>query len=114
MTTKKRFKDFGQGVENNAAPISFKLKGEEFHAVAEIPGGALIDLVKNSASEDAATSIGVVTEFFSAVLTEESYERFEKLIHDKKRIVTTETLGEITSWLMEEYTNRPEAPSEDS
>jgi hypothetical protein len=49
----------------------------------------------------------VITSFFSTVLLDESYERFEALIQDPEKIVTVETLGEITAWLVEEYTGRP-------
>jgi hypothetical protein len=45
-------------------------------------------------------------------LTAESLVRFDKLIVDKERVVTTETLGEITGWLVEQYGDRPEEQPE--
>jgi hypothetical protein len=56
----------------------------------------------------------MITQFFNHVLTDESYERFSALLEDKNRIVLVETLSEIVSWLMVEYTNRPEKQPEDS
>lgn len=102
-----RFKDFGSGLVEDAEPISFKLYGEEFHCVPQVQGKLLLDLVSDSSSEDPAKSSAVVTKFFGYVLTEESLERFDKLTLDKDKIVSVETLAEITAWLVEEYTNRP-------
>jgi len=36
------------------------------------------------------------------------------LLHDKDKIVDVETLGEITGWLIEQYTNRPTQRPENS
>lgn len=104
-----RTKNFGTGVKSaKSEPLSFTLYDEEFHAVPEIQGAVLIQLVQDSQSEDTAKSAAIVTTFFEKVLTDESYERFNKLINSKDKIVHVETLAEITAWLVEEYTNRPE------
>jgi len=104
-----RFKDFGGG-NKQYQPLSFRLHGEEFQAHPAIQGKVLIDLAKESSAGDAAAA-GVMLEFFEKVLVPESYARFSDLIESPDKIVEAETLGEITAWLMEEYTNRPEAPS---
>lgn len=102
-----RFKDFGAGDSGDSAPLSFKIHGEEFHCVRNIQGKLLLDLVSKTRSDDPATSAGIITEFFSYVLEDESYVRFDALLNDKYKIVSVDTLGEITGWLMGEYTNRP-------
>ena len=107
MTAEKRFKDFGSGLQEEAAPLSFKLHGEEFICVPQIQGKLLLDLVAESSSDDPVKSAGIVTKFFNYVLEDESAERFNKLLSDKKKIVSVDTLAEITSWLVEEYTERP-------
>lgn len=104
-----RFKDFGTGTTPiSTEPLSFKLYDEEFHCVPEVQGRVILELVADSTSSDPAKSSAVVEKFFAYVLTDESYERFEKLLTSKDRVVSVETLGEITGWLVEEYTNRPE------
>ena len=55
-----------------------------------------------------------VTNFFSKALVQESYERFLKLLDDPEKIVTIESLGEITAWLVEEYSGRPTQGPEQS
>lgn len=103
-----KFKDFGAG--SGAAktePISFKLHGEEFHCVPAIPGKVMLNIVAKSNSDNAADQANVINDFFSQVLVDESLARFNALVVDKERIVTTETLGEITSWLVEQYSERP-------
>jgi len=108
-----RFKDFGQGkTDEKKEAVSFKLHGEEFTCVPEIQGKLLLDLVADSSSDDPAKSAAVIDKFFSQVLTDESYERFEALLGDKNRIVTVETLADITGWLVEEYSQRPEEQPE--
>lgn len=106
MTT-KRFKDFGSGGETSAEPLSFKLYDETFNCLPEVQGKYLLDLVSDTSSDDPIKSAGVVTKFFDYVLDDESSVRFNALIIDKKRIVSVETLAEITTWLVEEYAQRP-------
>jgi hypothetical protein len=105
--TDNRFKDFGSGKNVEAAPLSFKIHGEEFHCVTQVQGKLMLDLVAESGSEDPVKSAGIVNKFFKQVLKDESWTRFESLLEDKERIVTVETLAEITAWLVEEYTGRP-------
>jgi hypothetical protein len=45
--------------------------------------------------------------FFDTVLVDESLEKFNLLAEDPDRIVSVETLSEITAWLIEEYSARP-------
>lgn len=106
--TNQRFKDFGSGNQEEKAPLSFKIHGEEFQCVPEVQGKIMLDMIANSSAEDPAKAAAVVGEFFELVLHDESWKRFDALLKDKHRIVTVETLAEITGWLVEEYTNRPE------
>lgn len=110
-----RFKDFGSGTSSkNSEPIVFKLHGEEFKCLPELQGKTFLDMVTSSASEDPAVSSAVTMNFFQSVLFEESLERFNALISDKEKIVSLDTLTEIVSWLIEEYTERPLVQQEDS
>lgn len=112
-----RFKDFGNGGGDIPTdPLKFKLYGEEFDCRPAIQGKVLLDLVSgtDATGEDAAGAAKVITKFFDLVLTPESNERFNKLLEDPEKIVTVETLGEITAWLVEEYTGRPTQQPEPS
>ena len=109
-----RFKDFGSGGEIATEPLVFKVHDEEFTAIPTIQGKVLMDLVSKSQSEDSIEAMGVVSTFFDKVLVDESLERFNALLEDKDRIVTMETLGEIVSWLIEEYSGRPNQQPEES
>lgn len=102
-----RFKDFGGSVDSTAEPVKFKLFNEEFICVKQLQGKVLLDLVSESGSDDPAKTAAVMTKFFETVLLDESYERFDALLNDKEKIVPVETLAEITSWLIEEYSDRP-------
>ena len=108
-----KFRDFGSQDLENKESVSFMIHGEEFHCVKAIQGRVLLDLVAKSTSEDPAVQASVIDSFFSKVLQDESLERFNLLLEDKEKIVTTETLAEITTWLIEQYGERPNQQPED-
>jgi hypothetical protein len=109
-----KFKDFGSGGNTaEVEPIEFALHGETFECIPEIQGSVLLSIVGSTADGAPAASAALITSFFGKVLTDESAERFDALINSKDRIVSIQTLGEITGWIIEEYTNRPERQPED-
>lgn len=108
-----KFRDFGSTNLDELEPISFKIHDEEFHCIRAMQGKVLLDMIAKSSSEDAAEQAAIVTDFFEKVLDDESLARFNALVVDKHRIVTTETLAEITSWLIEQYSDRPNQQPED-
>lgn len=105
MTT--RFKDFGADSNVNLEPLSFKLYGEEFHCHPALQGKVLLDTVKNADADNPGAAATVIEDFFKKSLLEESYDRFQALLSDPNKIVTVETLSEITGWLVSEYSSRP-------
>ena len=108
MTT-ARFKDFGSGKGGDAkAPLTFKLYNEEFQCRPEVQGQVMLQMVQEAGSDDPSKSAGIITKFFSQIMLEESYTRFDALCKHPDKIVTVETLAAITAWLVEEYTGRPE------
>jgi hypothetical protein len=102
-----KFKDFGSPDVGSKEPVSFKIFDEEFLCVSSLPGKILLDLVGRSNSKESSDQASMITDFFTSVLLDESLERFNKLIVDKERVVTTETLADITGWLVEQYGDRP-------
>jgi hypothetical protein len=110
----KKYRDFGGFLESSKEPISFKLYDEEFHCKGALQGKVLLDMVAISNSEDPAQNAALIDSFFGKVVLPESYERFQKLLQDEEKIVTIDTLGEITSWLVEQYSSRPTTGPEPS
>lgn len=103
-----KFKDFGGGTAlAEKEPVKFMLHGEEFNCRPELQGKVLLDLVARSGSEDPADAAKIIDEFFKNVLVEESYKRFDALLIDPDRIVSVDTLGQISAWLVEVYSARP-------
>lgn len=103
-----KYRDFGSpSIDQVTEPITFKLHDEEFSCVPALPGKILLDLVSRSASSEPSDQAQMINEFFAFCLVDESLERFNRLIVDKDRIVSAETLGEITGWLVEQYGDRP-------
>lgn len=105
MTT--RFKDFGSGGTVNSEPLEFALHGETFRCRPAIQGKFLLSLVAGTEEDNPAAAAETVNKFFKYVLVDNDYPRFEALLEDPDRIVSVETLGEITGWLVEQYAARP-------
>lgn len=109
-----RFKDFGDGGVVISEPLSFKLHGQEFHCKPAIQGKVLLDMVATASSTDQAAATKVVIDFFNAVLTPDSLAAFNTLLDTPDKIVTVETLGDITGWIVEQYSSRPTEGPEQS
>ena len=112
-----RFKDFGSGGEGiSKEPLSFKLYDQEFYCYPAIQGKVLLDLVAQSTDSDdtGVAAAKAITKFFNTVLKPESVGPFNALLEDPDKIVTVETLGDITAWLVEEYSGRPTQQPEPS
>ena len=104
-----KFRDFGSGKNTGEKePVTFKIHGEDFSCREELQGKTLLDLVAQSGAEDPAQAAKTIGNFFENVLVAESYERFNKLITSPDKIVTVETLAEISGWVVEVYAGRPE------
>jgi len=112
MATK--FKDFGTVKVEERDEIKFKLYGEEFICYRAIQGKVLLEVAGGFDGGNTVNANDVIEKFFKAVLEPDSYERFNALIHDPERIVPVEDLGEITGWLVEQYSGRPTQGSSDS
>lgn len=108
---KKRHKSFSVIDLDEADPLTFDLGGETFTCYPEVQGKTILDIMRTAAvsDEDARGLLMAVsmTDFFEKVMPPEEYERFSQLMEDPKRIVPMDTLSEIMSWLIEEYTERP-------
>lgn len=108
-----KYRDFGSGKSaGEKEPVTFKLHDEEFSCREQLQGKMLLDLVARAGTEDPAESAKTITLFFEQVLLPESYERFDALLKHPEKIVTVETLGEISGWLVEVYAGRPEKEPE--
>jgi hypothetical protein len=109
-----RFKDFGRGNDKNVSdqPLTFKLFDEDFHCYPRMQGKALLEFVEMANSENASDTAKVTRVFFKKVLKADSYEKFDALLDDPEKIVSVETLAEITGWLLEQYGDRPESQPE--
>jgi hypothetical protein len=107
-----KYRDFGSGkTSGEVEPVTFKIHGEEFSCRPELQGKALLDLVAQSSSEDPAQAAKTIGNFFENVLLDESYSRFNSLLTSPDKIVSVETLAEISGWLVEVYAGRlEEAP----
>ena len=106
--TDRRFKDFGSNNDATTEPLSFSLHGETFNCRPTLQGKVLLNMVAKTGGDDQGVAVAsILDEFFSVCLLPESLTRFNALLEDPEKIVSVETIGDITGWLMEEYSARP-------
>ena len=105
MTT--RFKDFGTGGIVATEPVSFKLYGEDFECRTALQGKAILEMAALGSGENSGDAASAIGKFFEKALKEESYQRFQRLLDDPDKIVSVESLAEISGWLVEQYASRP-------
>lgn len=110
-----RFKKFTGGRDiSEFEPLEFELNGVEFRAKPAIQGAVLLAFVRDASSDDGGDSAGALYNFLESALTAEEYVRFQEVLNDDKIIIDIEVIGEIVSWLVSEYSERPTEQPEDS
>jgi hypothetical protein len=109
MTT-ARFKDFGSDQiqeTDTYEPVTFRLDGEVFTCYSVIPGSAMLEFVSDADSGEGGRASESILRFFKAAMTEVEYERFATFIRREKRVTPIDLLAEISTWLVEVYSDRP-------
>jgi hypothetical protein len=95
--------------------IRFKIDGDVFYCVPDLPILVLIDFASmadkldETAMDDKMRSLFV--NMFNLVLVDESAERFIARMGDKSNPISMEQINEIMPWVMERYGLRPTEPS---
>ena len=105
-----RFKDFGsdQIIDTTEyEAVTFRLDGQTFTCYSMIPGSALLEFVSDADSGEGGRASESILRFFKAAMTEEEYARFYALIKRPDRVTPMDVLAEISTWLVEVYSERP-------
>lgn len=94
-----------------AEPVKFTVDGDEFEAIPSnrLPAGALakyFTAINNNNLFEAQAL------FFAAVLTVESYKRFDDRLNSTEHPITIGILGDIAAWLLGEVYLQGEASEE--
>lgn len=89
-----------------------------FRCLGTAPAAALDELAAAVTVQDgdviAFSNVSVLA-FFRHVLVPDDLAEFDKLVRDKDRVVTIQTLGDVLLWLGEQYSDgRPTTPSSSS
>lgn len=89
--------------------VEFKLNGQVYKCLADLPGGLLLDWVKAVTAPDLTTieQAEKATEFFTEVMEEDSFVRFQTGLRDKADPITTDQLTDVLNWLVAEYQGVP-------
>lgn len=97
------------GLEDAGQPWSVTFK-----VPRHVPMGVMFDLSSLVAQEDGRLvySMEAIRTFLDNVLaTTADVSAWHGLLHDRRRLVPIETLGEIVQWLASELSGRPTGPS---
>ena len=109
MTTAK-FKDFGSSQiidTTEFEEITFALDGETFTCHPALPCAALLEFVSDADSGQGGRASESIIRFFQVAMSESEYERFLAFVKRPNRVTPVETLAEISTWLVEVYSDRP-------
>lgn len=88
-------------------PPTFDVYDQTFTGRPAIQGAVVLEFLETSDGLDGANSAKKILSFFESALEEESYVRFNELIHNPETVIELEELTEILAFLIEEYTSRP-------
>lgn len=105
-----RYKKFSGGRKlSEFEPLNFELNGHEFSCYPAIQGSVLLEFVRDAAAADSGggDSAKALYNFLSSAMPEAEYNKLQDVLHDKETIIEVELIGEIVSWLVEEYSARP-------
>lgn len=110
-----RFKKFSGGTKiSDFPPLEFDLNEEHFKCKPAIQGSVLLEFVRDAAGDDGADSAKALYNFLESAMDEEEYKRLQEVLHNPDVMIDITLIGEIVSWLVEEYSERPTTPPEDS
>lgn len=103
-----RHKDFSGGKRlSDYEPLTFTLNGQDFTAKSAIQGSVLLEFVAAADGDSGGAAATALYRFFEDIMNTDEYERFMKVLKDPEVIIDMEMIGEIASWLVEEYASRP-------
>lgn len=103
-----RHKKFHGGTKiSDFEPLTFELNGAEFTCNPAIPGAALLNFVKDADGDSGGDSAKALFNFLKAAMSDEEYGRLDGILNASDVIIDIELIGEIVSWLVEEYSSRP-------
>lgn len=88
-------------------PVEFDLNDQTFKCKPALQGAVLLEFVSRADSDSGGAAAGALYGFFKDCMEEEEYERFRAYLNDPKLIFDMSDIGEIASWLVEQYTARP-------
>ena len=92
-------------------PVEFDLNDQTFRCKPALQGAVLLEFVSKADSDSGGQAAGAMYGFFQDCMEEAEYERFREYLNRDDLIIDMSTIGEIASWLVEEYTARPTTPS---
>ena len=105
---KPRTRDFGKSKRlADFEPLNFTLNDETFNCKPAIQGQTLLQFVAEADSNDGSKAAHALYGFFEQTLVPDDYTRFDEMLKSDEVIVDLSLLGDIASWLVEEYTERP-------
>lgn len=106
MTTNniRRSRSFAPKAKNET-PLFIELLDKEYEAHSDIPGATILEF---AAASESGSSAGVLMEFLEKAIKPKDFAELKKVLNDPEVSIPVETIGEIVSYLIEQYTgDRP-------
>lgn len=92
---------------NGQEPLPFKIDGELFHAIPQLPGLVLLEyavLFSGGSSTDGLSLAQASLEFLRLAIVQDEWAKFETYAKDPANGMDEAALGELAGYLVTKYT----------
>jgi len=108
VTRKKSFRA-GRAI-SEFDEVEFDLNDQKFKCKRAMQGAVLLEFASRADGESGGAAAGALYGFFADCMEASEYERFRAYINQDDLIIEMSELGDIASWLVEQYAARPTEP----
>lgn len=104
----ERYRDFGTVRRaSEMEPLFFDLCGKRFHCRPALQSKKMLSFVRKADGDSGAAAGEALHEFLETVILPEDVEAWREIIDGDEFIIQASTLGDIVTWLVEQYAERP-------
>jgi hypothetical protein len=103
-----RFKDFGSAIRmSELPPLTFELCEQTFHCRPALQSRRLLQFVKEADGDSGVSAGEAIHNFMETVIVPEDVQAWKNLLDSDEYIVDVALLGNVVTWLVEQYSGRP-------
>lgn len=103
-----RHKDFGSAIRlADLPPLSFDLCEMNFRCRPALQSRKILEFVRSADSGSETAAGDAIHHFIASSLLPDDVQAWEELLDSDEYVVDVQMLGDIVTWLIEQYSSRP-------